>query len=142
MTVVRSLRMPASALAACAAAATAAFPDEACALLEGEVHGDVANARRLHLAPNVAASPRTAFEVDPRTLLRLHRETRERGSAVIGFWHSHPNGIAVPSATDFAEAYDPTLVWLLTPVTAAGSGTARAFRVGKRGFVEIALTAE
>jgi proteasome lid subunit RPN8/RPN11 len=135
----RLLRLPASALAACAAAAAAAFPDEACALLEGEVRGDVVTARALHLAANVAADRRVAFEVDPRALVRLHRETRERGSALVGVWHSHPNGVAAPSATDFAQAYDPHLVWLLTPVTAAGAGTARAFRVARDGFVPIAL---
>jgi proteasome lid subunit RPN8/RPN11 len=136
---VRLLRMPTSALAACRAAAVAAFPDEACALLEGEVFEGQANARALHLTGNVAADRRATFEVDPRALLRLHRETRARGSALIGVWHSHPNGVAVPSTTDFTQAYDPTLVWLLTPVTAMGAGPARAYGVGPHGFVEIGL---
>lgn len=136
---VRLLRLPASALAACSAAAVAAFPDEACALLEGEVIDGRAHAHALHLTANVAADRRATFEVDPRALLRLHRETRARGSALIGVWHSHPNGVAVPSATDFAQAYDPALVWLLTPVTAMGAGAARAYRVGPHEFLEIDL---
>lgn len=140
MTVVRRLTLPATALAACAAAATKAFPEEACALLEGEVHaGGEVVAHALHAAANVAPDRRVRFEVDPRTLLRLHRETRARGSALVGVWHSHPNGVAVPSAIDFAQAFDPALVWLLTPVTAQGAGEARAFRVGSDGFVEIAV---
>ena len=139
MNVLRLLRVPASALAACSAAAVQAFPEEACALLEGEVIAGCADVRALHLVANVAADRRATFEVDPRALLRLHRETRERGSALIGVWHSHPNGVAVPSATDFAQAYDPTLVWLLTSVTAVGAGAARAFRVGPHGFIPIEL---
>lgn len=139
MTPVRLLTLPAPALAACAAAAIKTFPEEACALLEGEVRPGEVIARTLHVAANVAADRRAHFEVDPRLLLRLHREVRERGSALVGVWHSHPNGVAVPSATDFAQAYDPALVWLLTPVTADGAGEARAFRVGGAGFVEIAV---
>ncbi len=139
MTGVRRLTLPATALAACAAAASKAFPEEACALLEGEVRAGEVVARALHVAANVAADRRRHFEVDPRTLLRLYRETRERGSALVGVWHSHPNGVSVPSATDFAQAFDPSLVWLLTPVTVRGAGASRAFRVGGKGFEEIAV---
>jgi len=139
VTPVRLLTLPAAALAAGAVAATKAFPEEACGLLEGAVRPGEVAAVALHLAANVATDRRARFDVDPRALLRLHRETRERGTALVGVWHSHPNGVAVPSATDFAEAHDPSLVWLLTPVTAAGAGAARAYSVGGNGFVEIGL---
>ena len=93
----------------------------------------------MHFADNVASDRRRRFEVDPRLLLRLHRTLRDGGTSIVGVWHSHPNGPTVPSATDFAQAYDPALAWIITAITPAGAKDARAFRVGERSFAEIDL---
>lgn len=89
-------------------------PHEACGLLLG-------TAERIEMAvatPNVAADPATAFEIDPRALLRLHREARSGGTAVIGCYHSHPGGGPRPSAVDAARAVEAGKIWLIA--TAAG----------------------
>jgi proteasome lid subunit RPN8/RPN11 len=90
------------------AAATAA-PNEACGLLIGEP-GRIAAAVP---APNVAAHPERAFEIDPATLLRTHREARGSGLKVIGHYHSHPDGVAAPSRRDAARAIEDGQLWLI-----------------------------
>ena len=136
---VTAVELSAADLAALARAATASFPEEACALLEGTRTASVVRVARVHVAHNVAEDRRRGFEVDPRVLLRLHRELRGTERDIVGVWHSHPDGSAVPSSTDFARSYDPTLTWVITAVTSAGVGAARAYRVDAQSFTEIAI---
>ena len=135
------IEIAAKALADCAARASESYPEEACALLEGTTDSRVVRVARVHFADNVAADRRRRFEVDPRLLLRLHRTLRDGATSIVGVWHSHPNGVAVPSGTDYAQAYDAELAWIITAVTADGPGQARAYRVGTDAFSEIVLRA-
>jgi proteasome lid subunit RPN8/RPN11 len=135
-----AVELAAADLAALNRAAEESFPEEACALLEGTRAASVVRVARVHLAANVAEDRRRAFEVDPRTLLRLHRELRGSERDIVGVWHSHPDGGAEPSRTDFARAYDPALAWVITGVSKAGTGPARAWRVDAASFTEIALS--
>lgn len=135
------IEIAASALAACATRARDTFPEEACALLEGTSDTEAVRVARVHFAENVASDRRHRFEVDPVALLRLHRTLRDGATSIVGVWHSHPNGAARPSATDFAQACDPGLAWIITAVTGSGAGEARAFRVGAKAFSEIELAA-
>jgi proteasome lid subunit RPN8/RPN11 len=98
-------------------AAEAAHPEEACALLIGR-RGLGLNFRvaRVEFSPNVAADKARRFEIDPGLRIGLERELRGQAEQVIGVWHSHPNGLAEPSATDAAMIYEPDLVWLITAV--------------------------
>ena len=115
-----------------ATAAETAYPNEACALLEGTVaeHGIIVS--RIHLAQNVAVAPATHFEVDPRLILRLHRELRDGPTRVVGVWHSHTNGRAQPSATDLAMAFEPSLIWVITPIRNGVAKAAAAFQLRER----------
>lgn len=84
-------------------------PREACGLLLGRD-------RRIEAiveAANVAARREHEFEIDPAVLLRCHREAREGGPAVLGWYHSHPNGLAKPSAMDAERADENGKVWLI-----------------------------
>ena len=96
-------------LASIRAHAQTAAPQEACGLLIGDA-GGVASAVP---TTNVAAAPERNFEIDPAALLRGHREARGDGLAVIGHYHSHPNGVAQPSRTDAARAAVDGQVWLI-----------------------------
>jgi proteasome lid subunit RPN8/RPN11 len=135
-----AVELAAADLAALARAAADSFPDEACALLEGARSGSVVRVARVHVAVNVAEDRRRGFEVDPRLLVRLHRELRDTPHDIVGVWHSHPDGSAAPSATDFARAYDPTLAWVITGVGKSGATRARAYRVDAHSFAEVSLT--
>ena len=123
-----------------AAAAEAAYPSEACGLLEGRMESGVVVVTRAHVSTNVAQSARNRFEVDPRLILRLHRELRGGPTRVVGVWHSHTNGSAEPSATDLASAYEPELIWVITPVAQGRPGPPAAFQLLEgKGFVSVPL---
>jgi proteasome lid subunit RPN8/RPN11 len=127
------LRIFRTDLAAIRAAARAAMPLEACGLLIG-LAGDAVS--RLEPATNVAAEPARRFEVDPRELLALHRKLRGTPESLIGHWHSHPNGVAVPSACDREMVSDPDMAWV---IFAAPDGPMRAWRPVDGGFEEIPI---
>lgn len=119
--------------------AAAASPErEICGLLigqEGEVRGVLP-------AANAAADPATRFEIDPALLLRAQREARRRGDRVLGHYHSHPRGGALPSVQDAREAHGDGALWLLC--TPAGDHSLwRAAGEGLHGqFVAVELCVE
>lgn len=97
------------ALAAMRAAAVAAHPLEACGLLLGQ--GVRITAARP--ARNVHPAPATHFDIDPQALIDAHRAARAGGAQVIGYYHSHPTGAPVPSATDRACAARDGRIWAI-----------------------------
>jgi proteasome lid subunit RPN8/RPN11 len=102
---------------------------EICGLLFG-TPDRIDAAQRTH---NVAADPSAWFEVDPAALFAALRAERAGGAALIGHYHSHPNGRAVPSPRDLAAA-EPGRLWLII-----GGGVARAWRAQAADFREIAI---
>ncbi|PHR16716.1 MAG: hypothetical protein COA41_13020 [Sphingopyxis sp.] len=89
--------------------ALAAAPQEICGILFGE-NGRI-SARRA--AKNVAADPIRHFEIDPRTLIAAEREQRNGGERILGYYHSHPDGVVEPSMTDAASAAPDERLWLI-----------------------------
>ena len=124
------LEINAQALAAMRAAAAAAHPHEACGLLLGE-GGCITEARA---ASNVHPAPATHFEIDPQALIDAHRAARAGGSAVVGYYHSHPSGPPVPSATDRASASGDGRVWAII----AGDDVT-FWQDGEQGFVALSF---
>ena len=96
-------------LAAQIVSETMRFSDEICGLLLG--HDNVVEA--IEPCANVHATPATHFELDPAALFRALRRARAGGPQVIGHYHSHPSGIARPSATDAAQAAPDSAYWLV-----------------------------
>lgn len=114
--------------------ARAEHPREACGLLIG-VSGQI---RRAIAADNVAARPEAIFEIDPATLLRVHREVRGSSEIVLGHYHSHPNGRALPSRADAARAVSDGQVWVI-----AANNALTAWTMTGEGFgpIELAVAA-
>lgn len=134
--------IPRRILAEIAARAAAAWPDECCGLLLGRRDGDACIVAEAVAAANVADDPARRFEVDPRVLLATHRRARESGDELLGPYHSHPDGAAVPSATDLARARAAAVAgeaWLIVPATRDRAGAARAFVFDGKVFTEAAL---
>ncbi len=102
----------------------AAAPHEACGLLLGQGR----QIRALQPAANLAPFPERLFEIDPQVLFSAHRGARTGGPAIIGCYHSHPSGLAWPSAVDAAQAHDPGWLWLI-----AGTDGLAAFVVQENG---------
>lgn len=123
--------------------ARAAAPVECCGILAGACEAGVARVHEVHRAPNVAEGDRTRrYLLDPRTHLRVQRDCRARGLEIVGFYHSHPDGRAVPSAAD-AEMAWPGAVYLIVAAPEAEPPEVRAWQLSKGGaFEEVSLRVE
>jgi proteasome lid subunit RPN8/RPN11 len=89
-------------------AATTAYPDEACGLLLGHFRADgLIHVERSVTTANMAPidERRHRFLIEPRLLLAWDRVASDAGLSVVGFFHSHPDAPARPSATDIALAW-------------------------------------
>ncbi len=84
---------------------------------------------------NVAAERRRRFEIDPSALIAAHRAEREGGSEVIGYFHSHPDGPAEPSAVDRERSAGDGSVWAIVGETAV-----TFWRDEEAGFVPLSYT--
>ena len=102
--------------------AKTALPGEVCGLLIGIVRGGICTIERIERSDNLAADKRREFEIDPKLQFRLLRELRGSGRDVVGVYHSHPDGEAIPSQTDAARALDTGFVWVIV-----GRGELRAY---------------
>ncbi len=91
------------------AACKGTHPHEACGILLGSG----SRITRFVPAANIHPDPATHFEIDPQTLIDAHREAREGGPQVLGYFHSHPCGPARPSATDRAMAAGDGRIWAI-----------------------------
>jgi proteasome lid subunit RPN8/RPN11 len=96
------------------------LPNEACALLSGDAGGG--RVRAVHLARNRLASP-YRYEIDPDDVVRIVHRIERRGDALVGIFHSHPSGPALPSATDVREAR-----YRVIHLLAGADGDARGLR--------------
>jgi proteasome lid subunit RPN8/RPN11 len=89
----------------------ATYPHECCGVLLGRFDDDGSGAvsktvTRIARCGNTRAdSPQNRYNIDPRDLIRIQREGRERGEDIVGFYHSHPDHPAKWSSTDLAEAH-------------------------------------
>ena len=86
-------------------------PLEACGLLIGRQGAEVTWITRAHATPNAAMEPEHSFVVPSGSLQAIIGDASRLGLAVVGSWHSHTSGSAVPSRADRAGAIDPD--WLL-----------------------------
>jgi proteasome lid subunit RPN8/RPN11 len=110
--VTAKVTLPAPLAANILAAARNTFPHECCGLLEGVRDGENFRVTALHPARNLAAS-QDRFEIDPADHFTARRAARAAGHAIIGCYHSHPDGKARPSATDLAGAGEEDFLWLI-----------------------------
>ena len=124
------LQVTSGVIATVIAEAATAAPAECCGILLGRE----AITQALPAA-NLAADPLRRFEIDPAALIAAHRAARAGGLPVVGYYHSHPSGHPVPSATDCEHAGGDGSVWAIVAPDRAGAGSDVAFwRDGPRGF--------
>ncbi|MEW9854192.1 M67 family metallopeptidase [Novosphingobium sp. M1R2S20] len=84
-------------------------PDECCGLLLGSGQ----RIKTVAIARNVSPEPRTRFEIDPLALFAAHKAARAGGPQVLGYFHSHPSGHPVPSATDCEHSTGDLRIWAI-----------------------------
>jgi proteasome lid subunit RPN8/RPN11 len=83
------------------------YPHECCGVLLGPFSdaGAKTVSRIARCGNTRADSPHNRYSIDPKELIRIQREGRERGEDIVGFYHSHPDHPAQWSSTDLAEAH-------------------------------------
>jgi proteasome lid subunit RPN8/RPN11 len=133
------LALPQPLRARIEAEARAAFPRECCGLVEGWWDAGVAKTAALHPASNIADRA-DQFEVRPEDHFAALKQARDNGRAIIGCYHSHPNGSPVPSENDRVSAGEENFLWLIAALPRAdGPVTVEAFAYCAGGFVAVDL---
>jgi proteasome lid subunit RPN8/RPN11 len=83
----------------------AAYPAECCGVLIGREEGDAKVVVRLEPAVNRRTDDPHRYLIAPEDLLRLERALRGTGENIVGYYHSHPDHPARPSAFDTEHAW-------------------------------------
>jgi proteasome lid subunit RPN8/RPN11 len=102
------------------------YPEECCGGLLGR-RGEPARVSRVERIDNVRDENRARrYEVSPQDYLRLERLAAENGAELLGFYHSHPDHPAVPSAYDRDHAF-PFFHYLVCAVASGRPGEITAW---------------
>src|SRR2546423_5152173 len=100
------LKIPVTVHAAIRSHGEETYPHECCGVLLGSMDGDARIVSSIARCGNTRTdSPQNRYHIDPKELVRIQREGRERGEDIVGFYHSHPDHPAQWSSTDLAEAH-------------------------------------
>jgi proteasome lid subunit RPN8/RPN11 len=76
-----------------------------------------------------ADSAHNRYNIDPRELVRIQREGRERVEDIVGFYHSHPDHPARWSPTDLAEAHWFGCSYVITSVEKGKAAITNSFEL-------------
>jgi proteasome lid subunit RPN8/RPN11 len=104
------------------------YPHECCGVLLGRMNGDGRVVTSVARCGNTRTdSPQNRYHIDPRELVRIQREGRERDEDILGFYHSHPDHPARWSQTDLAEAHWFGCSYVITSVEKGQAVTTNSF---------------
>ncbi len=93
------------------------YPHECCGVLLGRLEGGKRTVMEVVRAGNTRQdSLHNRYNIDPKELVRIQRQARERDLDIVGFYHSHPDHPARWSPTDFAEAHWIGCSYVITSV--------------------------
>jgi len=108
------------------------YPHECCGVLLGHFGDDGSKTvSRIARCGNTRGdSPHNRYQIDPRELIRIQREGRERGEDIVGFYHSHPDHPAQWSPTDLAEAHWFGCSYVITSVEKGVATITNSFELG------------
>ena len=109
------------------------YPHECCGVLLGHFKDDRANSKtvtRVAKCGNTRAdSPHNRYHIDPKELIQIQREARDRGEDILGFYHSHPDHPAQWSPTDLAEAHWLGCSYVITSVEKGAATITNSFEL-------------
>ncbi|MEP7027914.1 MAG: M67 family metallopeptidase [Candidatus Eisenbacteria bacterium] len=134
-----ALRLPRSILDAIRAHGRETYPHECCGFLLGAPQAG--EAVELLRASNAREdSPQNRYLIPPVEFVRAQRDADQRGLDIVGFYHSHPDHPARPSAFDRDHAW-PGYAYLIAEVRGGEPLDLRGFRLETVGgvFHEISL---
>jgi proteasome lid subunit RPN8/RPN11 len=110
------------------------FPREACGLVGGR--GDLVG--KVVPVKNIDDSLHR-FRMEPAEQVSALLDLENSGLELLAIYHSHPEGLASPSATDIEEFHYPeafSLIWSRR----SGEWACRAFAYASSGFREVGIT--
>jgi proteasome lid subunit RPN8/RPN11 len=107
------------------------YPHECCGVLLGQCEDDGARVvtSTARCGNTRTDSPQNRYNIDPKELVRIQREGRERGEDIIGFYHSHPDHPAKWSSTDLAEAHWIGCSYVITSVAKGKAEITNSFEL-------------
>jgi proteasome lid subunit RPN8/RPN11 len=86
--------------------------------------------------------PSDRYAIDPAQMLAAQRRARDRGWAIVGIYHSHPNGVAVPSECDRQWAWEE-YVYAIVAVADGRATDLRFWQLdGQQQFQPLPVTVE
>ena len=104
------------------------YPHECCGVLLGRMEDEERQVVETVRCGNTRADrPQDRYHIDPRELVRIQRQGRERGLDIVGFYHSHPDHPARWSQTDLAEAHWIGCSYVITSVEKGRAVTTNSF---------------
>jgi proteasome lid subunit RPN8/RPN11 len=104
----------------------AAYPEECCGALLGPVPGDADETLSLD---NVTTSVRERrYLVSPEAYRQAEAHADRTGRRLLGFYHSHPDHPAEPSAFDLEQAW-PNLSYVIVSVRHGRADGVRSWRL-------------
>jgi len=110
------------------------YPHECCGVMLGRMDGDERVVEAVSRAGNTRAdSPHNRYNIDPRELVRIQRESRERSLDIVGFYHSHPDHPARWSQTDLTEAHWVGCSYVITSVEKGRAAATNSFALEGSG---------
>lgn len=114
------------------------YPEECCGALLGRAPDLVED---LLPIDNTSAGATRRFLVGPDDYRRAERHAIRTGRDLLGFYHSHPDHPAVPSAFDRDHAW-PNFSYVIVPVASGTAGALRSWRLrpDRIGFTEEFVT--
>ena len=87
-------------------------PNEACAILYGNISGEENTVKEIWLTKNDTPSP-IEFTLSAEQTWEMNQKRKELNLEIIGIFHSHPNGEAIPSTTDKKFMQNNPYVWII-----------------------------
>ena len=122
-----TLRMPAQLLDQVRREGEQAYPSECCGAIAGPVDGQK-RAVRLYPMANRRTDDPHRYLIEAEQLRSVERDARANNWEILGFYHSHPDHPAEPSAFDLEHAW-PNLSYVIVSVRQGRADVARSWRL-------------
>jgi proteasome lid subunit RPN8/RPN11 len=125
------LKIPHQAYTALRQHGEQAYPYECCGVLLGrfEDEGTKTVTRAAPCGNTREDSPHNRYSIDPKELIRIQREGRERGEDIVGFYHSHPDHPPHWSPTDLEDAHWIGCSYLITSIAEGSAAVTNSFEL-------------
>jgi proteasome lid subunit RPN8/RPN11 len=105
-----------------------AYPYESCGALLGNLKGQDWSIEEAVEASNICIdSAQSRYQIAPTEVVKIERTARQKGLAIAGFYHSHPDCSAIWSITDLHEAHWHGCIYVITSVRQSVAAETNAY---------------